>query len=389
MYNKITSLIILILIGACSSTPVIQTSTYEQLKDEASQFSTKLNVNVVELNDGLPKNVTTYGDGIWPELRRAESRKFAVNIKNSLDKTDAFGNVSVTSSPNFYTDITINGKIVKSNGEDLHLDIVVTDSTGQRLVKKIYKHRTYEYFFENIRNKDLDPFDPLYRSIASDIIKALKLKDLENIENITNLRFANNLNETYFNDSIEYKNNKYVEKFIPASNDPMFIRSQNVQLKDMMFRNEMQNHYIDFSDQMNDSYKVWQEAAFKASKQKREAEAAAAAQAVLGALLVAAAASSSSSSDYNYSTSSIVAASVGAGLLVSAVQTSQEAKVHESTINEVSKSFDNEIAPKVVEMEGLQIKLEGSIDDQFVKWQNVLRTIYESESSQTKEFEIL
>ena len=59
----------------------------------------------------------------------------------------------------------------------------------------------------------------------------------------------------------------------------MFIRSQNVQLKDMMFRNEMQNHYINFAEKMDDSYKVWQEAAFKASKQK---EAEAAAQAVLG-----------------------------------------------------------------------------------------------------------
>ena len=104
--------------------------------------------------------------------------------------------------------------------------------------------------------------------------------------------------------------------------------------------------------------------------------------------MVAAAASSASSSDYDYSTSSIVAASVGAGLLVGAVVNSQEAKVHENTINEVSKSFDGEIAPKVVEMEGLQVKLEGSIDEQFTKWQNVLRTIYESESSQTKEFEI-
>ena len=390
MYKKITYMLLVFLIGACSSTPTIQTSTYEQLQSDATQLSKKLNVNVIELNDGLPKDVTNFNqDGIWPELRRAESRKFAVNIKNTLDKTDAFGNVSVTSSPNFYTDITLKGKIIKSNGEDLHLDITVTDSTGHQLVKKTYRHRTYEYFFENIRNKDIDPFDPLYRSIASDIINALKLKDLDVIENITNLRFANNLNASYFNDSIEIKNDRYVEKFIPASNDPMFIRSQNVQLKDMMFRNEMQNHYINFAEKMDDSYKVWQEAAFKASKQKREAEAAAAAQAVLGALLVAAAASSASSSDYDYSTSSIVAASVGAGLLVGAVVNSQEAKVHENTINEVSKSFDGEIAPKVVEMEGLQVKLEGSIDEQFTKWQNVLRTIYESESSQTKEFEIL
>ena len=48
-------------------------------------------------------------------------------------------------------------------------------------------------------------------------------------------------------------------------------------------------------------------------------------------------------------------------LLVSAVGDS-EAKVHENTINEISQSYDGEIAPKVVEMEGLQVKLEGNIE---------------------------
>ena len=152
----------------------------------------------------------------------------------------------------------------------------------------------------------------------------------------------------------------------------------------------MQKHYVSFSDTMDESYKIWQEAALKASKQKREAQRAAAGKALLGALIVAAAASSASDSDYyDYNVGSTVAATVGAGLLVSAVGDAQEAKVHESTINEVSKSFDGEIAPQVIEMEGLQVKLEGNIQNQFDQWQTILADIYKSESSQTNEFEIL
>ena len=105
---------------------------------------------------------------------------------------------------------------------------------------------------------------------------------------------------------------------------------------------------------------------------------------------MAAAASSASNTDYgDYNSGAIVAATVGASLIASAVGNSKEAKVHESTINEVSQSFDGEIAPKVVEMEGLQVKLEGNIENQFSQWQTVLADIYESESSQTKEFEVL
>ena len=40
-------------------------------------------------------------------------------------------------------------------------------------------------------------------------------------------------------------------------------------------------------------------------------------------------------------------------------------------------------------MEDLQVKLEGNIQNQFDQWQTILIDIYESESSQTNEFEIL
>ena len=117
----------------------------------------------------------------------------------------------------------------------------------------------------------------------------------------------------------------------------MFLRSQNVQLKDLAFRNEMQKYHINFSDDMDESYRIWQQAALKASKSKREAEAAAAAKAFVGVLMVAAAASSAGSSDdyYDYNYGAIAAATVGSALLVSAVGDSQEAKVHENTINEI------------------------------------------------------
>tara|TARA_B100000965_G_scaffold390080_1_gene396507 strand:- start:7671 stop:8855 length:1185 start_codon:yes stop_codon:yes gene_type:complete len=385
-------LIIFFLVGCETTSPITNSMSYEELELDASTMSTKLDINVVELDPGL------YGDdaasrdrGIWPELRRAESRRFAVKMMRSLNETNAFANVTVTTSSDFLSDIVITGQIKESNGEDLNILINATDSTGKPLIKnKLYKHRTNEYFYQNLRNKDKDPFDSLYRSIAGDIIKELKKRNLEEIELITDLRFAQKLNDIQFYDALDSENNRYSLGFVPAMNDPMFIRAQNVQIKDAQFRNEMQKHYISFSDTMDESYKIWQEASLKASKQKREAERAAAGKALLGALIVAAAASSYDDSDYyDYNIGETVAATMGAALLVSAVGDSQQAKVHESTINEVSKSFDGEIAPQVVEMEGLQVKLEGNIQNQFDQWQTILADIYESESSQTNDFEIL
>lgn len=381
-----------ILISSCASTTPLVASSYDELELSGSDLAVKLNVNVVEMQQGLLKTDSASRQaGIWPELRRAESRNFSVKLAGAFNDSNAFSNVNVTTSSNYLTDIVITGKIIISNGEDVHLQITAKDSSNKKLIdKKTYKHRTSEFYFNNIRNKGIDPFDVIYRSIVGDVIEALKKRDLNKIELTTDLRFAQQLNQDQFYDAIEKKNNYYELGFVPAPNDPMFLRSKNVQLKDLAFRNEMQKHYIQFVDEMKESYGVWQKAAYSASKSKREAEAAAAAQALVGVLLVAAAASSASnSSDYDYNYGSIAAASVGAALMVSAVGNSREAKVHENTINEVSLSFDGEIAPKVVEMEGLQIKLDGNIKNQFNQWQVLLEDIYESESSQTNDFEVL
>lgn len=391
MLKKLSVLIFTVLITSCATTTPITSYSYQELELQGNELSNKLDINVVELNPGLlDTDVASRDAGIWPELRRAEARRFAVKLSKSLNESNAFAAVAVTTNKDYLSDIVISGKVIESNGEDVHLSITAEDSTGNKLINKTYKHRSNEYFYQNIRNKDLDPFDPLYRAIAGDLITALSKRNLAEIELITDLRFASRLNSDEFNDTLEYSDNKYELGFVPASNDPMFLRAQNVQLKDLTFRNEMQKHYISFSDEMEDSYKVWQQAALTASKAKREAEARAATQAVFGVLLMAAAASSASDYDsYDYNYGAIAAATVGASLLVSASGNAQEAKVHESTINEISLSFDGEIAPKVVEMEGLQVKLEGSIENQFSQWQTVLGNIYESESSQTKEFEIL
>ncbi|MDB3952232.1 hypothetical protein N9424_04570 [Gammaproteobacteria bacterium] len=392
MLKKITPLLTLLLIISCSTTSPITTMSYEELEIEGTYLSNKLDINIVEFDPGLSDNDDKSRElGVWPELRRAEARRFPVKLASSLNESNAFAAISVTTNASYLSDIVITGKIIQSNGEDVHISITAIDSTGNKIInKKIYKHRASEYFYQNIRNKDLDPFDPIYRAIAADLIIKLKARSLNEIELVTDLRFAKNLNEEYFYDSLEYSDNKYELGFIPSSNDPMFLRSQNVQLKDLAFRNEMQKYYINFSDDMDESYRIWQQAALTASKSKREAEAQAAARALMGAILIAAVASSAGDDDYyDYDYGAIAAATVGAGLLVSAVGNMQEAKVHEGTINEISQSYDGEIAPKVVEMEGLQVKLEGNIEDQFNQWQMVLGDIYESESSQTKEFEIL
>ena len=229
MLKNLSICLIVIFITSCATTTPMTSMSYQELEAEGSSLSNKLDINIVELDPGLKDtDVASREAGIWPELRRAEARRFAVKLAKSLNEANSFAAVSVTTNSNYLSDIVISGKIIKSNGEDVHLSITAVDSTGSKLInKKIYKHRSNEYFYQNIRNKELDPFDPIYRAIAGDLISLLSSKNLDNIELITDLRFARRLNNSEFSDAIEYNNNKYELGFVPASNDPMFVRSFN------------------------------------------------------------------------------------------------------------------------------------------------------------------
>ena len=68
---------------------------------------------------------------IWPELRRAESTKFALMMKRALENTEAFGAVRVVPNQNSTGDLYVLGKIDESTGEDIEIDIKVVDISGK------------------------------------------------------------------------------------------------------------------------------------------------------------------------------------------------------------------------------------------------------------------
>ena len=80
-------------------------------------------------------------------MRRTESRRFAYKLKEAFEKTNLFGNAYVTPKGDYLADIVIEGSIIVSNGEDLHLKISAKDSSNRSFINKTYKHRVKEEFF--------------------------------------------------------------------------------------------------------------------------------------------------------------------------------------------------------------------------------------------------
>jgi hypothetical protein len=70
----------------------------------------------------------------------------------------------------------------------------------------------------------------------------------------------------------------------------------------------------------------------------------------------------------------------GAATLKSGFSKGAEKKIHREALKELAQSFDSEVAPILLEVEGQSVRLEGSAETQYVEWRRLLRRLVEEET---------
>jgi hypothetical protein len=348
--------------------------------------TSQLSILVPIFEPNIPKNPDDYKrKGIWPELRRAEANRFSVKLRDALTDTGAFGAVRVSPDDTATAHLYVHGKILQSNGEDIHFSVSVTDIAGKRLLKKTYKDRVSEYAFNDPRNKGVDVYEPIFTKVAEDVVKLtkkLKTKYITQLNGIEEMRFAESFSPDYFSGYISsrYKATKLIG--FPADNDPMLQRVRSLRVRDQMFIDNIQVDYDDFSQSMNADYSTWQKQAFYESKAAREAKSAANAQMFVGILAVAAGASAASNSNSRGGYDrGLALATAGVASIASGAQKSKDSQAHMESLSEIGRSLNIQLAPKVIEMEDRTIELTGTASEQYTSWRAYLREIYLSEQT--------
>jgi hypothetical protein len=358
----------------------------------------KLDIIVPVFDPGLPEDLDgAEKDGIWPELRRAEANLFAYKLKNVLEETGKFGAVRVTPDKTSTGDLYVLGKIEKSNGEEVAIQIEVYDISERKWLKKTFMHTVEDDFYRNSRNNGKDPYEPVFTQAASYIVEELRShgdKELEDLKRLTEIRFGASFSDDAFSQYLKYDKNpsfmfwssqsKVSLASLPSDDDPMMHRIRSLRVRDQLFIDRMQSHYEAFSQNMSSSYSIWQESSNLEIKAIREARNKATGQAILGILLIAGAAYAGSNNDNNNVavTTAAVAAGVGGAMMLSeSVQTREEAKFHRDTLAELGQSLNLELEPQVVEFEESTTKLTGDANEQFNQWRAFLRKIYLTEST--------
>ena len=349
---------------------------------------TRLDVVVPVFDPGLPDDPDDYEkEGIWPELRRAEANRFAIDMKGALQDTGVFGAVWVSPDRTATGDLYVLGAIRKSNGEDVKIDVEVVDVAGKRWAAKSYSHRVKEHFHRDPRNAGKNPYAPVFEEAARDVaalVRKKKSRDLETLRATSELRFAAAFSEEAFGGYLERSGGRFELAGRPDENDPMLARTRAIRVQDQLFMDRMQAHYEAFAGRMRDSYAVWQEQSLVEAKAARKASGKALGQTILGGILVglgAAAAITSNDDSIARGLGSVAGIVGGSVLLAEGSRTRAEAKVHREALAELGSSLDLEIAPRVVAFEDRTVELTGDAREQYVQWREFLKRIYAEEAT--------
>jgi len=382
-----------------------QKTTKSYSKPKYTYTGPKLDIVIPIFDPGLPADEKKWEEsGIWPELRRAESVRVAIKIRESIKDLGIFGNVVVSPDGSASGDLYVMGKIVDSNGEDLRLSIEVFDTTGKTWVKKkTVKHRVPGYWHEDPRNKGLDPFESVYTDVAGLIVKALtiqgkrhdkiekrnekyratgkeskvKITDLQKLNYIKELLFARSMSPETYGDSVVDKRGRLSLAYLPAMDDSNWSRILSVRAVDSKVASLIGGNYDNLVEEMNGPYAIWQKDAYPLAKEYREAKQAANAAAVIGIIGAlagaAAAANSGSSAGKN---AGIAAMAASAALLAKSFKDREESKEQASQLDELGASVQGILAPKVIAMENKEVLLTGTASEQLKQWRTLLLELY-------------
>ena len=349
---------------------------------------TDLSILVLPLDPNIPANSDEFTKkNIWPELRRAEANHFAVKLRDALNKTNAFESARVVPDKTATGDLYLSGKIVDSNGEDIEISVSLTAINGETLLQdKLYKHRVKEYELNNPRNdSSYDLYDPLFAKVASDIARILRKlpsDKMNTLQTIETLRFAESFSPEYFSSYLETSKRGITRlTSAPADEDRMLRRTEELRVRDLLFVDNLQQDYDNFSRQMWEEYSLWQRESYFESKAARKAKLKGIGKKLLGAAAVAGGialvATSDPFSGGGQALGGTLVAAAGVATIGSGMSDSADAKMYKASMNELGRSLNIQLAPKVINFEEQTIQLKGDAAEQYQIWKRFLKDLYE------------
>jgi hypothetical protein len=315
--------------------------------------------------------------GVRAAVKKSEGRYIPIHLRNTLQSTGQWAAVRVVPGGAVWAELLVAGKITQSNGRDLQIAITARDVAGRVWLQRAYQERAEKAAYAKSRPVDSrDPFQPLYNRIANDLVRARdkrKPQELRELGTIAKLRFAASMApEPYASYISEKKGSVRVER-LPAADDPSFARIAAIRERDHMFVDTLNEFYADFYARMDKPYDEWraasyeEQAALDAISQRSLLKKIFGGAAILGALLI-----DPRSDPVGIKDILIVG---GITAVQSGFEDDKQKGIHKAALTELGDSFEGEVTPLLLDVDGRVVQLTGSAEAQFSKWRQLLQEI--------------
>ena len=373
-----------------------------------------LRLAIPVLDPGIPSDQEKqYQQGVWPELRNAESVRIAVQLKDEIAKRNTFRDVVVTPDASASADFYLLARIDQSNGEDLKLRWRLMDATqairlprncarGSKCWRKD-SHRLWNGWHDVHDAAESDPFHPLYAAIADRVHqemaaladkherqvqknrrlaakgRATKQSELEGAVATRSVVFAAFFAPELYGDAFERKDNRLRLTYLPAQDGDDWARIESFRARDERFAVLISDQYAELAKEMHKTYSDWQKDNFPLAREARLARREATWSAIAGAVGAAGAvaAAADEGNPHSKETAAVLAAASTVAI-VNSVSERKKLAALRTQINEIGATVQGSLKPMVVATQDRTVTLTGTAHEQFAQWRELLQEIYDN-----------
>lgn len=387
MLRNLTTLVTAALFLVSCATHTVKSTSYTPIVRDSQDTPEYLllDVGVAVFDPGLDEIKKSEEDVTNHEIRVAESRYAPFLLSETLQRSANWGIVRVMPNQESPMDVSLKGTILSSNGEQMAIRIEVSDSTGRQWYTKEYKEEVSKFSYEPSERQKNDPFQVVYNTIANDLLeyrkRNLKNDELTEIRTVSEMLFAQRFSPDVFGQYlIKDQNGNLQVVSLPAESDPLLERVRGIRERDFMFIDTVQDYYATYVRQMRLPYDSWRQQSYEETIEVRDLKNSARRRFIAGtAVVLGGLAAASSGGNYATQTGGAIGVGAGAVLIKSGFDKRAEAKIHMDALEELGQSLENEVAPRVLDLDNRSITLTGSVEEQYAQWKEVLADLYAAE----------
>ena len=381
----LTVLALVFLLSGCNTTTV-RTTAVEPLQSAPASIPDHLLLDVgIDLFEPNIDNIDTESGTTTAGVRYAESILFAERLSAVMQQSRNYGAVRVIPDRQSETDVYVEGTINESDGETLNLTVSVGDSKGNKWFTRTYNGQASEFAYDKVVQRDRgEPFQNVFNQIANDIFEhmaKLSHAELHELRTVSKLKFAQRFSPEAFDEHMRVNDSGYYQiTSLPAENDPLLRRIEQIRVRDQMFVDRLQDHYQNYAQTVNEPYDQWRKESHFETRELRRLKSEATAKKIGGALAVLAGILAQGSGSSISRSAGVVGIGAGAYLFKDGLDKSAESKIHAAALKELSNSLSGQLEPHTIAVADRTVTLSGTVEEQYAQWREILKEIYLAET---------